>query len=243
MADKRFWSGAIIVVTVAVAGAGAVPSLLLRPAAEPIPFEQTFAAAAAVSKPAEPKPAAEPKAAEPKSADEPKAAVAELKQADAKPAAAPPAPPAAAPLPPAVASAPVALQAPRDVAPKVETRVEPKIASAPASAPVTPAAPSAAAASVASAPAPAPAATPVVAAAPAASPPAAEAFPPVQPIGVAMRSETASAADQPRSARTRGAARRWIRIAHGRLARVARRGGGNIRPAAYPIREFLAWRR
>ena len=30
--DKRFWSGAIVVVTVVVAGASALPALLLRPA-------------------------------------------------------------------------------------------------------------------------------------------------------------------------------------------------------------------
>ncbi len=56
MIEKRFWSGAIAVVTLIVAGAGALPELLLRPAstgpsvalprnapkAEPIaPLEQT----------------------------------------------------------------------------------------------------------------------------------------------------------------------------------------------------------
>jgi hypothetical protein len=34
--DKRFWSRAVIAVTVAVAGVGALPTILLRPAAEPV---------------------------------------------------------------------------------------------------------------------------------------------------------------------------------------------------------------
>ncbi len=31
MIDKRFWTGAILVVTVVVAGAGSLPALLLAP--------------------------------------------------------------------------------------------------------------------------------------------------------------------------------------------------------------------
>ena len=51
--DKRFWSGAIIVATVAISGAGALPALLLRPAApEPAPLDTMVAA-----KPADPQPA------------------------------------------------------------------------------------------------------------------------------------------------------------------------------------------
>jgi len=38
MVDKRFWSGAILLVTIVVAGASSLPTLLLRPAApEPVP--------------------------------------------------------------------------------------------------------------------------------------------------------------------------------------------------------------
>ena len=66
MIEKRFWSGAIAVVTLIVAGAGALPELLLRPAstgpsvalplnapkAEPIvPFEQTAVVMHAASVP------------------------------------------------------------------------------------------------------------------------------------------------------------------------------------------------
>jgi len=50
MIDKRFWAGAILAVTVVVAGAGALPALLLRPiAADPPP-----AALASTAKVAEP---------------------------------------------------------------------------------------------------------------------------------------------------------------------------------------------
>src|SRR5258708_17301415 len=35
--DKKFWSGALIVVTVVVAGAGTLPALLLRPATSDAP--------------------------------------------------------------------------------------------------------------------------------------------------------------------------------------------------------------
>jgi hypothetical protein len=67
MIEKRFWSGAIAVVTLIVAGAGALPDLLLRPAssgpsaavprnapkAEPIvPIEQTAVVMHAASVPA-----------------------------------------------------------------------------------------------------------------------------------------------------------------------------------------------
>jgi len=51
-----------------------------------------------------------------------------------------------------------------------------------------------------------------------------------------------AAPERARVVRARSAARKWIRIARGRFPQVARRGG-TIRPAAYPIREFLAWRR
>ena len=52
MVDKRFWSGAILTVTIVVAGAGSLPALLLRPSApDPAP-----AAPTAVTRIAEPVP-------------------------------------------------------------------------------------------------------------------------------------------------------------------------------------------
>jgi len=227
MADKRFWSGAIIVMTVAVAGAGAVPSLLLRPTAEPIPFENTFTVAAAVSTAAAPK-STQPIATAAKPA-EPKAA--EL--------ATPREPPRIA-APVAIASTPVAPNA----AGLTEPRTEPKAVPAPPSVAAAPAAivPVAVAAAPVVAPQTQRLATDLLRPAneaPRAAQP--DAFPPVQPIEVAARHET-TPSDKLRAARSRAAARKWIRIARGRSARVARRGGGSIRPAAYPIREFLAWR-
>jgi hypothetical protein len=185
--DKRFWSGAVIVVTVAVAGAGALPTLLLRPSVEPIPFEATFAAAAIASQP-------------------------EPKQAPTVPPPAPP--PAVASTPsPMVASAPVALQEPR--------KAEPEVAS-----------PSVVTTAAVVVPVPEPAREAK-----------AEAFPPVQPVGIATGAPDVSPqVEKPLSVSARRGARKWIRVVHLRPVHAARRSG-HIRPAAYPIREFLAWRR
>src|SRR5262245_19017743 len=49
--DKQFWAGAVAVVTVVVAGAGALPSLLLRPAVEDGPVAGSVEPAPFVSKP------------------------------------------------------------------------------------------------------------------------------------------------------------------------------------------------
>jgi hypothetical protein len=97
--DKQFWSGAVVVLTVVVAGASALPGLLLRPAvedtAEIVPPLLARPAAAQPVKPAEPVP--------------PVAAEVELAS---KPVAQPPQPvpaqTALAPMPPpaAVAEAP-----------------------------------------------------------------------------------------------------------------------------------------
>jgi len=213
-------------VTVAVAGAGAVPSLLLRPAAETIPFEQTFAAAAVVSRRAEPKPV-EAKLAEAPKPTTPKPA--EPKQADEKPSPAPTAlVSAAAVLPPAVASAPVALETPRQVAFKPEPKPAPASAAAAPAPPVAP-------------PPMVVGAAPVAATPEAPRPAPAEAFPPVQPIEAAVRREAVP--DGARSIRARSAARKWIRLARGHFARMTSVKRGTVRPAAYPIREFLAWRR
>jgi hypothetical protein len=197
MADKRFWSGAIIVVTVAISGAGALPALLLRPSApEPAPIET----AAIAVKPADPKPVA---------------------------AVIPP------PAPVALRSAPVALPAPEAAA--APTPVTP----APAATAVPP--PEA----IRAVPPPEPPRT-------AAKP---EAFPPVQPADVAARPKAepdaaptpAAPAASPRLARVKPAWHKYAaRLAWARKARIARadtRVKRSARPAVYPIREFLAWRR
>jgi len=67
----------------------------------------------------------------------------------------------------------------------------------------------------------------------------------VQPIGVAAtRTENAPAiAPAPETSRTASAMAkpaRHVRVGEARAAPPARK---RIRPAAYPIREFLAWRR
>jgi hypothetical protein len=73
-----------------------------------------------------------------------------------------------------------------------------------------------------------------------------EAFPPVQPVSAVSDNEaapeSASAARPTRKILARRAVRKWVRLARARLARIAKQNG-NIRPAAYPINEFLAFRR
>ncbi len=89
---------------------------------------------------------------------------------------------------------------------------------------------------------PPPPAEPVAAAAPppaAPTPAPAAAFPPVQPVGIA--SETAAVAPQSRPAGTEQRAARHIRQREARAAQSGRKRA--LRPARYPIREFLAWRR
>ncbi len=188
--DKRFWTGALAVATVVIAGASALPSLLLAPSGgDPVPL----VAAAAAPKPADAKPLPFRNVA-------PETPVAPT-PVHAEPAA-PPAPAAAAvaapePSPPAAAPIAAAPPAPAAVAPP---------------APATPA--------------------PV---APAAS------FPPVQPVGVAAAAteNVPAPATQSRAVsaeqRTRG-----VRVREARAAQTRKRGA---RPARYPIREFLAWRR
>lgn len=51
--DRKFWSGALIVVTVVVAGAGTLPALLLRPATSEVPDPPVAPAAVSVAAPAE----------------------------------------------------------------------------------------------------------------------------------------------------------------------------------------------
>lgn len=189
--DKRFWGGAIAVLTVVVAGAGVLPGLLLRPALEEVPVAGTVEPAPFVAKP---------------------------KLADAEPAR-----PAASPAPAGV----------------TEPALPPKPASEPPAAapPPTPT-------PVAEAPKPAP-----QPAEPAVRTPIS--FPPVQPVGIATRPDldavpTNSAAAAPTQARD-ASARPAREAAEKPARRVATREAGKrkraVRPAIYPMREFLAWRR
>jgi len=190
MIDKRFWSGAIAIVTLIVAGAGALPELLLRPAptgstvvqplmtpkAAPVAkFEQTkFEQAAALEQPA------------------PVVHTASVPSVNRAETIAPPEPSTAEPAPQAVAAAPEA--------PKPEPEV---LATSVPGPPV--------------------------------------AFPPVQPVGVAA----ASAPDVVPPAAPQATSANPVRP-----KRTAEDAGQrpvkprqNVRPAAYPMAEFLAWRR
>lgn len=188
MADKRFWSGAIIVVTVVVAGAGSLPALLLRPAAP------EAAPVIAIAPPKAPEPVA-PRPAEP------------VVQRAAEPVSVPPEPVRlATPVSTPAAASPGAVEP----APAVSQPVQ-----------------------VAAPPEPPPQAQPV-------------AFPPVQPVGIATRSAPEAAAP-PAPTQTRPASATIEPEKAARPSRVAAQGDRkrkrSVRPAAYPIREFLAWRR
>jgi hypothetical protein len=187
--DKRFWGGAIAVLTVVVAGAGTLPGLLLRPAVEELPVAGTVEPAPFIAKP---------------------------KLAEAEPArpAVSPAPGVVAEPTPPVAEAPKpAAQAPQPVtqAPQPATQ----------------------------APQPAPAEANKIS------------FPPVQPVGIATRPDldavpTSSAAAAPTQSHD-ASARPAREAAEKPARRIATRDTGKrkraIRPAIYPMREFLAWRR
>lgn len=184
MIDKRFWGVAIAAVTVIVAGASALPALLLRPVAPEPP-----AVPAPVAKIAE--------------SILDRSESSSITRVEPKPAAAP------------VERTPVAVQSATLPAPQpVVTPPEP----AKLPVPELPAAP--------------PSTAPV-------------AFPPVQPVGVATASGpdvTAPASAQPRAAsaprpiaeKPAGPERAALRSAKPRRA---------VRPAIYPLGEFLAWRR
>jgi hypothetical protein len=190
MIDKRFFSGAILVVTIVVAGASSLPALLLRPSApEPLP---TPVAAPVVVKKAEP-----------------------IGRVEAKP------------LPERVEAKPVV------------ARIEPKpVAEQPPSQPLLRDQP-------VPEPLPAPIAAKPVAIPP---PPAAEppapireaapvAFPPVQPVGVASAGDPKTVASAP-ARPTTAAEKPRQRTAHQTATRKR-----SVRPAVFPLREFLAWRR
>jgi hypothetical protein len=192
--DRRFVSGALVAVTVVVAGASSLPALLLGPAASDEPFIAPGPSRVAEAPAVKPAPAPE---AEPAPEAKP--------LAEAKPAAVPPAPPVA------------------------ETKPEPGVISAPASLPTPAPAPAKPAAEAAGKAAPAS----VVAAAPTPALAKAEAFPPVQ----------APTTEPPRTIAIPQAAppKKTVRTDDGERRKAAR--ARPVRPAIYPMREFLAWRR
>lgn len=235
--DKRFWSGALAVVTVVIAGASSLPSLLLAPAApEPgyvtpqQPAPKPFDAAAAV---------AMLEAAAPKLKTEPVAARQERAPATLD---------IAAPKSEAVKTPPIVVPTQIVVAPpRPEFVRTANLTSAPQPAPpaVSP--------EVTSVPKPAPAVPepqPVQAApvSPPAEPPqtaADAAFPPVQPVGVASRTENATpvaaAPSRSRTVSAKPSSRKAERRRH--VAATWEKPRRGVRPARFPIREFLAWRR
>jgi len=118
MIDKRFFSGAILVVTIVVAGASSLPALLLRPAApDTLPMPVAAPAAVTTAEPierveakpveanVEPKPIAKPAAVMP---DPPPVAVPPTKSVAVPP---PPSTPAAEPPPPVREAAPITFPA------------------------------------------------------------------------------------------------------------------------------------
>ena len=135
----------------------------------------------------------------------------------------------AEPVPTRVDPQPVAKAEPSPLVPAPQMTV--------AQAPAEPIAPPQAAA----APAPEPPAAPVRAATPVA-------FPPVQPVGVATpsapaaRTSAPSLADSPAVAALAPKARKAVRDERS-VQQAAKRKRNVTRPAPYPIREFLAWRR
>jgi translation initiation factor IF-3 len=211
--DKKFWSGALVVVTVVVAGAGTLPALLLRSPVSEAPDLVTQAAVSApaslpvVVKPPEvllsnavvlPLPVEPPKRVERPVA------------AEVSPAALAAAPAAVAAVPAAVAAQPAAVAA--QPAPPVPQPVPAAVVAVPAA--------------VAPVPAAVPAAT---TAAPAASKQVA--FPPVQPV------DAPSAAPQPAGTDAAKKAARQAQIA---AVREAKRKQQAMRPQPYSIRDFFA---
>jgi hypothetical protein len=222
--DKRFWSGAVAVVTVVIAGAGVLPSLLLRPAVDDDPMAGSVEPAPFISKPVKlvdyepPRPMAAGMSAPVLTAvvrpPEPKPETRVETRAEPKPAAAVAAVPLAAAVTLVAASQPVAPA-------KVVSDVS---AAAVAAAPVL----TTAAVSASVLPAP-PKAVPA-------------AFPPIQPVGVATQSgidskPKADVAAKPREAAAKPVRERVVRQASSRERARPRRHG---RPAPFPIRQFLA---
>jgi len=190
MIDKRFWSGAIIVATVVVAGASALPALLLAPGA---PEPMIPVAAAPAEKKAEPV----------------------VTRIEPRPVVGAEAPVLAQPVAPAAA----AVLAPA-----------PQVAALPPPAPPVP---------VVLPPAPAHEAAPMT-------------FPPVQAIGIAAnKTEPVAPSPAPApvaphavdAAGDRPAIEKPARAQGTSAQRVTKRKRQVVRPAVFPLREFLAWRR
>ena len=184
--DRRFWSGAVIAVTVVIAGANALPALLLGPPADAPPVLPVPVIAAV------PTPAARPE------------------------------------LP-----VPIPRAANTEPAPRAAVTV--------ASAPVTPAATPAAVAPTPVAAAPEPRSAPAsLQTAPASQPPpsaeTASAFPPVQPPSAEPPPTGALALPATRTPHVTEKPTQTVEPKERKRQR-------SVRPAVYPMREFLAWRR
>jgi hypothetical protein len=207
MNDKRFWSGAVVAVTVVIAGASALPSLL-RPSA---PTRVAVVAAhAAKPEPAKTEPRAE-------LVMEPVALAPQPRFAEVQPAAEPAPPQTIASEPRPVA--PVAV-------PEPAAWPEPIMLPEPVKPPEPPVTPRRIAEPAETA-APVQAATPMT-------------FPPVQPIGVAAGGPAATVAPENKETGAKAAAAKPAsRTPSVHLAQRKR----SVRPAVYPIGEFLAWRR
>lgn len=216
--DKRFWSGAVAVVTVVIAGAGVLPSLLLRPAVDDDPMAGSVEPAPFMSKPV-------------KLVDyePPRPVVAVLQAAVRLPEATPgtragPKPPGvvAAVPPPAATVQVAAVHAVVPLAPQTKPLHEVSAAAVPSTPPMTTAAMSSAARVAVAA-----------------------AFPPIQPVGVAAQSGIDAkpkvvAAPLDITARpvrqVRAAREKVVRQAASRERAKPRRSS---RPAPFPIRQFL----
>jgi hypothetical protein len=208
MNDKRFWSGAVVAVTVVIAGASALPSLMMRPSA-PTPVA-VVAAQAAKPEPAKTEPRAELVMEPVALAPPPRVAEVQL---------------AADPAPPQIIAS-----EPQPLVPEPPAWPEPTILPEPLIEPVKPPEPPAEPRRIAE---PVPAAAPVQAATP-------MTFPPVQPIGVASGGPAATVAPENKETGAKAAAAKPAsRTPSVHLAQRKR----SVRPAVYPIGEFLAWRR
>jgi hypothetical protein len=226
--DKRFWSGAVAVVTVVIAGAGVLPSLLLRPAVDDDPMAGSVEPAPFISKPVklvgyEPPPpvAAGMSAPVPLVVARPPEPKPETR-AEPKPAGVLTAVP-----PPAAAIVQVAASH-AVPPPAAQTKLVHEVSAA-----AVPSAPLMTTAAVS-------------ASAPAASRAVVAAFPPIQPVGVATQSgldpkPKASAVPLDITAKTvqqvREKREKVVRKATSRERARPRRYG---RPAPFPIRQFLA---
>jgi hypothetical protein len=200
--DRNFWGGAVFVVTVVVAGASALPTLLLQPASDPVPSAAVVA----------PTTVSEPVAVGALESKRPDLPVHHAEAARPHE----PAPAEIVAMPPT--------PEPASNTPEPPPAREP----APAEIVATPTEP---ASKTPEPPEPAPPSE------------AANAFPPVQPVGIPDR-PVAQVPPQSRAsaAPARQAAGKATPDRRASAEDVKKRKRG-VRPAVYPIREFLAWRR